>query len=491
MLALALVVVVSGCTGSTPTPSDDDATRPGPRPTESAGLDSPNIVLITSDDQTLMEMEWLPKTRRLIGDKGVTFTEMLAPHPNCCPSRAQVLTGQYAHNNGVATNSPPNGGFAGFEADTALPLWLQEAGYTTGLIGKYLHGYDGSTGVEPGWDDFRPIVTQPLSRYFGPLQFDNGRFEQFPRTTYYTELVAEQSTDFIEQHAGSEDPFFLWASYIAPHGSCDTSDETNCSGPPPSVDKYADALGDVELPSLGAPSFNEADLDDKPGRIRKAEPVDAAEQQRLFTARLRALASLDDAVASTVRSLEEAGALDDTVILFTSDNGYLFGEHRLTGKVLAYEESVRVPLMMRGPDLPAGAVRRQTVAMIDLAPTFAELSGATAQVDVDGRSLWGHATTDARQGDRAVLVQSGSGNADPGRRWIYRAVRTGRYTYVEWRAGGRELYDRSSDPHQLTNVSRIRSYRPVRDRLESLLERLETCAGEDCHVELTGDAGLG
>lgn len=486
LLAVVLVLLLAGCTSTNP----DRPAPATPPPTEAAAVDKPNVVLITADDQSAMEMEWLPKTRRLLGEAGVTFPQMLAPHPNCCPARAQILTGQYAHNNGVATNSPPNGGFANLESSTALPVWLQEAGYRTGFTGKYLHGFDGSTGVEPGWDSFRPIVTQPLSRYYGPLQFDHGELKQWPRSTFHTDLVADQSADFIRDQANSDEPFFLWSSYIAPHGSCETSEEKVCNGPPPSAPEYADAFGDVELPSLRSPSFNEEDLSDKPRHRRNVDPVDPAAQQELFTARLRSLASLDDAVAQTIRTLDEAGELDNTVVLFTSDNGYMFGEHRLKGKVMAYEESVRVPLLMRGPGVPADQTRHQTVTMIDLAPTLAEITGATPQVSVDGQSLWGHATHDVPQGDRVVLIQAGTAHDDPDKRWAFRAVRTERYTLVLWRGGGEELYDRAIDPAQIDSRHRDEAYLEVRARLTNLLRRLESCRGEGCRIELPRGAGL-
>ena len=153
--------------------------------------DQPNIVLITSDDQTKVELKWMPQTRRLLGKAGLTFNNMIAPHPNCCPARAQILSGEYAHNNGVRTNSPPWGGHEGFDPTTALPLWLQAAGYRTGFIGKYMHGYDETDSIEPGWDQWKPIVGI-LSDYRSFLQYDNGQLVQFGETDYYTDVVAQQ-----------------------------------------------------------------------------------------------------------------------------------------------------------------------------------------------------------------------------------------------------------------------------------------------------------
>ena len=487
--ALALLVllvsglVLSGCTLGQE--EDPGPTPPSTPPPSTSGVtvgDQPNIVLITSDDQTKVELKWMPQTRRLLGRTGLTFNNMIAPHPNCCPARAQILTGQYAQNNGVRTNSPPWGGHEGFEPSTALPVWLQQAGYRTGFIGKYMHGYDEKDGIEPGWDQWKPIVGT-LSDYRSFLQYDNGRLVQFGETDYYTDVVAQQSADLVADFSSASEPFFLWSSFIAPHGTCQGNTEIDCSGPPPAADRQAGILGDVALPSLTSRSFNEKDVSDKPKDVQVAPAVDPTVQQTLFTQRLRTLAALDDAVAGIVAALEASGTLDDTVILFTSDNGYMFGEHRLIGKNVPYEESLRVPLVMRGPEIPAGEHRKQTVAMVDLAPTIAELADAAPMVDIDGQSLLGYAVRDRRQRDRGLLVQAGSKGKDEETAWHWRGVRTKRYTLVRWQ-GPRfvELYDRTTDPDQLTNVALEPAYRRVRRVLADYLDTLEDCAGSDCRT---------
>lgn len=467
-LGIALALVVLLLPGVTST-----AVVPAP-------LERPNIVLITADDQTLHDMRWLPRTRRVIGGEGVTFARMLAPHPNCCPSRAQMLTGQYAHNNGVRTNSPPWGGHEGFDPTTALPVWLQEAGYATAFVGKYLHGYDDSDGIEPGWERWLPIIGV-LSDYHAFLQYADGELVRFGPEDYYTDVVAAQSRELVDGLAAGDRPFFLWSSFIAPHGTCRTNDERTCSGPPPPADRHADILGDVRLPSLDVPSFNERDVSDKPQGSRVG-PVSAAEQQHLFTQRIRTLAALDEAVAGIVAELEQQGELDDTVVLFTSDNGYLFGEHRLTGKNAPYEEAIRVPLLMRGPGIPVGERRRQTATMVDLAPTVARLAGASPLRRVDGTDLWSYVATDAPQADRGVLLQAGSKAPEESRAWRYRAVRTDRYTLVRWRKPHfRELYDRRRDPWQLRNVYGDPRYRQVRHRLQRyLVDTLQDCRAAGC-----------
>lgn len=446
----------------------------GPKPAP-----APNVVLITADDQTLMEMRWLPQTRRLLGRAGVTFSRMVAPHPNCCPSRVQILTGQYAHNNGVRTNSPPWGGHEGFDPSNALPVWLQRAGYATAFVGKYLHGYDQDDGPEVGWDRWRPIVGV-LSDYQSFLQYDDGELVQFGPEDYYTDVVAEQSRQLVRDlHAGDR-PFFLWSSFLAPHGTCRGSSERTCSGPPPAADRHADILGDVRLPVLDSPSFNERDVSDKPPDSLDA-PVSPSEQQHLFTQRIRTLAALDEAVVGIVAELELTGELANTVLLFTSDNGYLFGEHRITEKNVPYEEAVRVPLLVRGPGIPAGERRSQTVAMIDLAPTIARLAGATPRRRIDGIDLAPYLLADRPQRDRALLLQAGSRARVESRAWNYRALRTDRYTLVRWQSPRFwELYDRRLDPWQLHNVHDNPRYAQVRHLLHRHFVRMLDCRGSGC-----------
>ena len=412
-------------------------------------------MLITSDDQTKLELKWMPQTRQLLGQAGLTFNNMIAPHPNCCPARAQILTGQYAQNNGVRTNSPPWGGHEGFDPTTALPVWLQEAGYRTGFIGKYMHGYDETDGIEPGWDQWKPIVGT-LSDYRSFLQYDNGKLVQFGETDYYTDVVAQQSADLVTEFSGTGEPFFLWSSFIAPHGTCQGNTEADCSGPPPAADRHAEpARGRDAARRLTSPSFNEPDVTDKRKDIQEAAPVDPAAQQTSSPSACgrsprwtrRSPASWPPwrpQARSTTRS-----------IMFTSDNGYLFGEHRLVGKNVPYEESLRVPLVMRGPEIPAGRAPQADVAMVDLAPTIAELANAEPMVEIDGRSLLGYAVKDRRQRDRGLLLQAGSKGKDEETAWKWRGVRTKRYTLVRWQ-GPRfvELYDRTHRPVPARPTSR-------------------------------------
>lgn len=474
---------LAGCRGATGAPDAAPA----------AVNDGPNIVLITTDDQTLAEMRWLPETRRLLGDDGVTFTDFVAPQPLCCPSRAQILTGQYAQNNGVRHNSGRHGGYDAFEPESALPVWLQSAGYQTAFVGKYLNGYSSQHGDdEAGWDSWDPTLGGVYD-YVGFRQVRDGAMIE--PGEYHTDYVARRSEDLVTELGADDEPFFLWASLVAPHGTCRVGGEVGCANPPRPAKRYRTKFKGADLPFLRKPGFGEPNLSDKPSILRQRPPVDRQEMRRLGLERIRALASVDDAVAGIVDSLRESGELDDTVLVFTSDNGYLLGQHNYVGKTLAYEESVRVPLLVRGPGFEPGTTRTDSTAMIDLAPTFAQLAGAAPLVEVDGMPLtgagpgWpgadpaGETVADAGP-DRTVLVQAGAQTPrQSSTGWMFRGVRTGRYTYVRWSSEDFvELYDRKVDPHQLRNVAGLRRYDDVRAELSRRTDLLEECAGDTCRT---------
>ena len=181
---------------------------------------APNIVLITSDDQTLYDMRWMPRTRHLLGDKGATFTNAFSPHPLCCPARAEILTGQYAQNNGVRTNSGPFGGLQALNSrvDTIGP-WLQDAGYFTAFAGKFLHGFFGFTRPFPGWDRFDPIVEgKGLYRYYNFAVSHSGDV-RWHRGIHESTFLSRNGAQAIRSAVAQDRPFFLWESHVAPHDS--------------------------------------------------------------------------------------------------------------------------------------------------------------------------------------------------------------------------------------------------------------------------------
>jgi N-acetylglucosamine-6-sulfatase len=481
--AAMLVVGLGTCLAVSTTATD--AREPARTASEAAAR--PNIILITTDDQTLADMRWLPRTRRLLGRHGVTFEQMLSPHPLCCPARAEIITGQYAQNNGVHSNAGPYGGLGSLKRPSnTLAAWLQDAGYRTALIGKYLNGYKAETdGVPNGWDHWHAAAHNGFG-YYGFRMSRNGQLESHPPDGIYsTDLVTQDTTSQIRTAAQDpEQPFFIWSSYYAPHGSCRGKGGEGCDAPAIPARRHRTVHRSAKAPSLEKPSFNEADLSDKPRFVRHLTKVSPRYTQRLFTRRIQALAAVDEGVAAIVDALSEVDELDQTVVMFTSDNGYLLGEHRYDGKNLAYEESLRVPLLMRGPGLPEGAVRKQPVTTVDLAATVVSMSGAVPKRVLDGRDIVPVAMGRAQQGERTVLIQAGPPGHWRRGRWLYRGVRTNRYTFVRWTVDGHflELYDRRRDPYQLRNVARDPSYAEIRRELLRRTKVLSGCRGPGCRA---------
>jgi N-acetylglucosamine-6-sulfatase len=430
-------------------------------------------VLITTDDQATTDLRWMPQTRRLLGQHGVRFTNFISPNPLCCPARASILTGQYSQNNGVRANSGQYGGFPALDSTRTVATWLRAAGYHTGFVGKYLNLYAGDPPTQPGWEVF-DAITSGLYQYFDYTSTGNGAPVEH-HGVHSSDMVSARTADMIEQFGEDGAPFFIWASYVAPHGVCGTGSERGCVPSPRPAVRHQDIYTDETAPDLAKPSFNE-DVRDKPRMVRGLPRQDRAAVQSYFTERIRSLASVDEAVAATVSALREAGRLDNTVIVFTSDNGFLLGEHRHIGKVLPYRESISVPLLVRGPGIPGGQVRRQAAALIDLAPTFAALAGVRPDLVTDGRNLMPYARADVAQRARSLLLQTSRGNA----KVTYTGVKTRRYTFVRWRYGFTELYDHRRDPSELTNVAHFPRYRPVRTALAAQLRALRDCSGAEC-----------
>jgi arylsulfatase A-like enzyme len=433
----------------------------------------PNVVFILSDDldkRLLMgHLSDYPNIRALT-TKGVTFKNAFVTNALCCPSRSTILTGQYSHNHGVMHNEDPDGGAPAFRplGSKALPVWLDEAGYATGLVGKYLNRYDG-TYVPPGWDEWRGrVVGRP---YLGKDQVEGfGMDGKNAEGKTHTQVFSEEATSFVRRRAGAT-PFFLFVSPYAPHD------------PGIHADRYDTLFSDARLPR--SPSFNERDVSDKPAWIRNDPRLTAdqiAEAERLYRNRLRSMMDVDQMVGRLVAALRETGELSSTYVIFASDNGYHAGEHRLLEppKRLAYEEDIRVPLIVRGPGVPQGASRGHMVLNNDLAPTFAQWAGAAPMLPQDGRSLAPLLRPSPPTAWRTALLVEAS-RWEPIGRPAYRAVRTTNYLFVRYANGERELYNLSRDPYQLRSYDEEASG-SLKERMGRRLAALDGCAGTECRM---------
>lgn len=445
-----------------------------------AAPERPNVLLILTDDQTLESMRVMEKTLHLLAEEGTTFRNSFVSYPMCCPSRATGLTGQYAHNHGVMGNKAPEGGYHRLDSKNTLPVWLQAAGYQTAHVGKYLNGYTGPK-VPPGWSRWFGLSDPTTYLMYGYLAIDNGKRVRYGESEadYQTDVLAAKAEAILRDFARDKAhrPFFLSVAPLAPH--TERSDEAGKGTPPRPAPRHQGRFADEPMPDKA--SFDEVDIGDKPPNIRRLPRLSPAKKEavlRSYRARLASLLAVDDLVERLVRALEETGQLDHTVIIFASDNGFLLGEHRVPdGKLLPYEESIRVPLIIRGGGFPAGAKALQPVANIDLAPTIVALTGAHARRQMDGISLLPLALDPAQGRDRDLLLEGLSRNSA---RPSYEAIRTPRWLWVEYRNGSRELYDLEADPLQLRNRQGDPALAEVQADLAQRLAKLRTCAGASC-----------
>lgn len=448
-----------------------------------AGPKRPNIVVIMTDDQTLESMKVMERTNRLLGEQGVTFDNNFVSFSLCCPSRATFLTGQYAHNHGVQGNGPPLGGYYKLDSTNTLAVWLQRAGYTTVHLGKYLNGYGtrNPREVPPGWSEWHASIDPSTYQYYDYTLNENGQLTHPCPTDrpecYQTDLYAQKAREIIRRRSAEPKPFFLWVAFIAPHagGPPDPDDPPYPPTPSPAP-RHRNYFAGTALPL--APSFNEADVSDKPPSIRALPKFTARGVRAIrenYQQELESLLAVDEGVQGIVDTLRDTGTLDNTLIFFTSDNGFFHGEHRIpNGKILPYEPSIRVPLIVRGPGIPQNVHRSQLVANIDLAPTIVEAAHAQPGRTMDGRSLYPLLRDGGKEYGRDIVIENSPG---PGH---FSALRTRHFLYVEYDDGVRELYDLVRDPDQLQSLHADPAYAGLQAELARRLALLRDCKGVGC-----------
>lgn len=442
----------------------------------------PNIIIILTDDLDLTLMPYLENTNRLIAEAGATFTNYFVTTPLCCPSRASILRGQYAHNTNILENAP---GFVNFyrntKEDETIATWLNRAGYNTALTGKYLNTYPIGAGrnyVPPGWTDWRAFLYEIYERtfYYGYKMNENGGIVQYGNAPedYSTDVIKRQSINFIRQSINENAPFFILISVIAPHG------------PTTPANRHTEIYKDLISPKK--PSFNEADLSDKPSSTyavaNSGDEFDEGDADALFTRRVQTMQAVDELVAEVVLLLEQQSQLNNTYIFFTSDNGLHMGEHKLPSvKGFPYEENIHVPLLVRGPGIQPNIQITQMSANIDLAPTLAEITRIDFADFIDGRSLYPFLQPQAEQvleWRKSLLIESGYMDIES-ETIVFRGIRTEKFVYVEYKNGELEYYDLIADPYQLDNLASSLDPETLAS-LHTWLEQLKTCKAEECRT---------
>jgi N-acetylglucosamine-6-sulfatase len=498
--------------------------------TAAAPATKPNIVVVMADDMRADDLRFMPSLGRLVTERGLKFRNSFSPYPLCCPARASFLSGQYAHNHKVFSNDAPFG-FGSFDDSRTLATALQGAGYRTGFVGKYLNNYgidrsrvtgEHSWGYVPaGWTDWYAALQRPRRladrypsggtyNYFHTIFNVNGRTDDSHKGEYQTDVLGRFGRELVTRYSRTKEPFFLYLSSLAPHDGLphepdDVDSIRRADGrvfefDTPARPDWVKGFFDDQvprspgLPADGGPS--EADVSDKPQASFYPE-LDEGER-RLATAltrqRAESIAVLDTQIRRLIHTLKETGELDQTVFVFTSDNGYFLGEHRFRGgKVKAYEPSIRVPLVIAGPGIPPG-VRNDPTKTPDLTATILDLAGAEAPRRADGLSLvpsfaadrgWtAPVVTEAIVGDPANppdTLEQQIGFTDA-RNNI--GIRTARYKLIRDASGAVELYDLDADPNELDSVADDPEYSAILRELTRLWHRYKDCAGAECSVPL-------
>jgi len=504
-----------------------------------------NIVLIQADDAIVSDVQYMPNVKRLMERGGTSFSNYFVSYSLCCTARTTLLTGQFSHNHRVLSNFKANdGGYYTFRdlpgklnERNSLGPWLQRAGYRTGLVGKYLNEYGAldRTEVPPGWNRWVGLLDNSTYDYFNYALNIDGKVRYYGDPAYaeaqldlatrqvssppsgFGELLAmfrsvfvpfdyfgwqreEDYTmdvgggfaaDFVRNSAPSKKPFFLYYSPPGPHAE-DTNHLQGLRAGAPEPDprppaRYRDTFDEVPLPN--PPSFNEADVSDKAVNLSglplltESQITDMTENYR---GRLGAVRAVDDQIGRIVREVRQAGEMKNTYFVFTSDNGYLQGEHRLRGsKFLPYENSIRVPTLISGPGVRKGQVRPGNSIDVDLAPTILDMAGVKPGRVMDGVTLLPAAEDRRRIPKRAVLLQA----MRPLLRFPtpltafdqpFYGVRYGGFKYLHWSFDAIELYDLRQDPDELVNLADDPEYASTVARLETLAKRLSTCRGSAC-----------
>jgi arylsulfatase A-like enzyme len=401
----------------------------------------PSIVLILTDDQRWDTLSWMPAVESLLVAHGVTFTNAFVPNSLCCPSRTSILTGEYSNKTGVWSNDAPYGGFTAFHQDhSTIATWLHADGYRTALVGKYLNDYDTAAHqgyVPPGWDRWFAVTHN--GSYFDYDVSVDGKIVHHGNTpsNYSTDVLTDQAVSFID---GASGPLFLYFAPTAPHDPFI---------PAPQDAKVCRDLPPFDPPSLGASNAGRP-------RYLRALPWSraiAAHDAWVRTAQCRTLVDVNRSVVRIVNALQATGRLSNTMIVFMSDNGYQWGEHRLGGKSVPYEESIRVPMVIRYDPLTTTARTDPRMALnIDLAPTFAALAGVAAP-RAQGRSLLPLLSSRPVHWRTSFLIEHGHGTEESPAVPDYCGIRTERWKYVLYSTGARELYDLRADPYELTNLA--------------------------------------
>jgi N-acetylglucosamine-6-sulfatase len=416
-----------------------------------------DVLVIMTDDQRYDSYQYLPLTSALLGPESITFSNAFVSTPLCCPSRASILTGLYSHNTGVYNNNLPNGGATKFNPTSTVATWLHQAGYRTSMIGKYLNDYAKiSPSIPPGWDDFQ-VFRDFLNGDNGYTRYtlaENGVIHTYSgMQDYSTNLLANRAVSFINSTPARQ-PMMLFFTEYAPHDRA--------------IPYSADLGSFASMPLWRPPAYNETDVSDKANFVKNLPLISTARRVASDSFHQRIAESLraaDRGISSVITALQQSGRWANTLVIFLSDNGLSWGEHRiLDNKACPYEECIHVPFLLKVPGIPARQ-DASLVSNIDIAPTIAEWAGVVPPGKVNGSSLLPLANNPGTSWRTEILFEQLGFTAAQN----FRGVRTSRYVYISFLNNQTEFYDLATDPFQLTNVVKKSQYASVVASLRQIL----------------------
>ncbi|CAG8089156.1 unnamed protein product [Penicillium olsonii] len=482
----------------------------------------PNILFVITDDQDLQldSINYTPLISKHVRDQGTFFTNHFVTTALCCPSRVSLWTGRQAHNTNVTDVKPPYGGYPKFVErgfnDDFLPIWLQDAGYDTYYTGKMFNAHTVDNYHSPHINGFNgsDFLLDPYTYSYLNSTYQRNRDAPVSHEGEHTiDVITRKALGFLDDALEGDRPFFLAVSPVAPHSNVDPDaiegGKISMTLPIP-LKRHEDLFQDVKVPRHE--NFN-PDQPSGAGWIRdlpKQNQTVVDYNDLFYRSRLQALQGVDELVDSLVTRLEESDQVDNTYIIYTSDNGFHIGQHRLPpGKTCGFEEDIRVPLFIRGPGIPKGHVQDAVTTHVDLAPTFFHLAGIPARTDFDGITIPITPDFEAERHEHVTVEYWGSAVAEGAFSGIgpqgstlipnntYKSVRLlgegYNLYYSVWCNNEHELYDLSTDPYQVNNLypnSPIessdspqilgRNLNQAINRLDALLMVLKSCQGKTC-----------
>ncbi|KAJ3526385.1 hypothetical protein NM208_g11212 [Fusarium decemcellulare] len=469
----------------------------------------PNIVMIISDDQDrqLGSMDYMPALHRELMSKGVEFTNHFATVSNCCPSRASLLRGQAAHSTNITHVRPPGGNYDKWrlsgEDNNYLPHWVKTAGYRAEYVGKFLNGYSTANyHIAPkGWDHIDSLLEPYINDFNNVVMSQNGERPVQYRNFHSTDVTRIKGIDRLNRLLDDEEPFLLVIAPYAPHVAG--------SDPPAPLARHEDMF-----PGLKAPRFDNWNPSDEIQRqksvfLKDMKPMNSSsidQADNLYRRRIQSIQGVDEIIEDVVKTLEAKGELDNTYVLFTTDNGYHIGAHRLPGgKALPYIQDTNLPLVVRGPGIPHNVTSNIASAHLDFAPTFLDIMGLPKEQwpeFLDGRSLlpeWLDPVPEVKPevgsakeilniefwGDKIVEVPDYAGvklNNNS-----YKSLRIvseeASWMFVTWCTNEIELYNTTADPWEIHNLARGNvkpEHQRLLDRLNAILLVTKSCTGDSC-----------